>query len=928
MSIARFGPLFCAALLIAASARGAAAADPKRAESYLSDAARSLQNNDVKGAAIDLRNAVQSDPDNGKARYELGVVLLQLSELSAAETQLRAALARNYDSDKVAAPLAETLLRLERNQELLDEIPAGERPPEIEATIRVARGYALLNLRRIEEAKRSFEQAEAMAVKPASAEFGLARALGFSGEPVQAIAMLKKALDNDAKLVDGWIFLGQLRRALGDNAAARAAFDKALALSPDSQAARLDRAALLLAIDELAPADADIAAILAANPQDPLGNYLQALAYAKRQNFRAAEISLQKMKAGLFTYPPAIYLLAVVNLSQDQLAQAEDNITRFLARLPNDEAGKALLATILLRRNNPPRAIAFLKDATEADPKSIRLLGLLADAYIRNNDKDAARAILDRIAGLGPQDATLRTQLAAQRLRIGQSAAAVADLEAATALAPQSIPSGLLLVITYLDGNRLAEARKTAETLQARNPNDPLVENLLGAIALASGNPAEARGYFEAALKLKADFLPALTNLGQLLLRERKFAEAREIFDTMLKADAGSQTALLAEAELSLAEGKKTDAVRWLEKARSGDANALEPRLRLVEAYIALAAPQRAAAIAGELEKLAPDEPRAIAAIGAVRLAGNEIAAAIAAFDRLVKLTPDASPAHLQRARAHYAAGDTAAARAALERAAALDPGDAALAQLLTRLAVETYTVEPELAYLTALAAAKPDDPGYDLLGGTFAQGVGRMAEAEALFAAGLAKRESDPTLATRLAQIQAQGDPPKAVRTLAEWLRTHPDAPAVRLALADLLFGLKRYDEALAGYEAVLAAEPANLPATNNAAWLYALKKDKRAVGLAEAAYRLAPDNADVADTLAWILVQNGENARGLDLLQKAAALPAAPLETRYHFAVALKNAGRTREARRTLEAVLATGKSFDGIADAKSLLQSLAGG
>ncbi len=897
MSIARFGPLFCAALLIAASARDAAAADPKRAESYLSDAARSLQNNDVKGAAIDLRNAVQSDPDNGKARYELGVVLLQLSELSAAETQLRAALARNYDSDKVAAPLAETLLRLERNQELLDEIPAGERPPEIEATIRVARGYALLNLRRIEEAKRSFEQAEAMAVKPASAEFGLARALGFSGEPAQAIAMLKKALDNDAKLVDGWIFLGQLQRALGDNAAARVAFDKALALSPESQAARLDRAALLLAIDELAPADADIAVILAANPQDPLGNYLQALAYAKRQNFRAAEISLQKMKAGLFTYPPAIYLLAVVNLSQDQLAQAEDNITRFLARLPNDEAGKALLATILLRRNNPPRAIAFLKDATEADPKSIRLLGLLADAYIRNNDKDAARAILDRIAGLGAQDAMLRTQLAAQRLRIGQSAAAVADLEAATALAPQSIPSGLLLVITYLDGNRLAEARKTAETLQARNPNDPLVENLLGAIALASGNPAEARGYFEAALKLKADFLPALTNLGQLLLRERKFAEAREIFDTMLKADAGSQTALLAEAELSLAEGKKTDAVRWLEKARSGDASALEPRLRLVEAYIALAAPQRAAAIAGELEKLAPDEPRAIAAIGAVRLAGNEIAAAIAAFDRLVKLTPDAS-------------------------------GDAALAQLLTRLAVETYTVEPELAYLTALAAAKPDDPGYDLLAGTFAQGVGRMAEAEALFAAGLAKRESDPTLVTRLAQIQAQGDPAKGVRTLAEWLRPHPDAPAVRLALADLLFGLKRYDEALAGYEAVLAAEPANLSATNNAAWLYALKKDKRAVGLAEAAYRLAPDNADVADTLAWILVQNGENARGLDLLQKAAALPAAPLETRYHFAVALKNAGRTREARRTLEAVLATGKSFDGIADAKSLLQSLAGG
>jgi putative PEP-CTERM system TPR-repeat lipoprotein len=925
---ARIGPLLCAALLIASPGRDASAADRKRAESYLVDAARSLQNNDLKGALIRLRNAVQSDPENGKARFELGVVLLQLGELNAAEAQLRAALAHDYDGDKVAAPLAETLLRLERNQDLIDEIPAGERPPENEASVRVARGYALLNLHRIEEARRSFEQAEAMTAKPAPALFGLARALGFLGDVAQAVETLKRALDNDPKLVDGWVFLGQLQRALGESTSARAALDKAVALSPGNQAARLDRAALLIAIDDLASADADIAAALTANPQDPLGNYLQALAQAKRQNFRAAEISLQRMKAGLFSYPPAMYLLAIVNLSQDQLSQAEENITRFLTRLPNDETGTALLATVLIQRNNLPRAIGLLKEAIAANPNSIRLLGLLADAYVRSNEKDAASAILDRIAGFGPPDAALKTQLAAQRLRIGQSAAAVADLEAASELAPQSVQPGLLLVLTYLDANKIAEARKAAEAMRTRSPDDPLVENLLGAIALSGGDPVEARTHFEAALKLTPDFLPAQANLGQLLLGERKFAEARAVFDTILKGDAANPTALMAEAELSLADGKREDAVRWLEKARAGDASALEPRLRLVEAYIGLAAPRKAAAVAAEIEKLAPDEPRALAATGAARLANNEIAAAIVAFDRLVKLTPDASAAHLQRARAYYAAGNGATARAALERAAALDPGDAAMAQLMIRLAVETYTVEPELAYLKELAAAKTDEPAFDLLAATFAQGVGRMSEAEALLATGLAKRASDPTLVSRLAQLQAQADPAKGARTLADWLGDHPGMPSVRLALADLLLGLKRYDEAVAGYEAVLAAEPGNIAATNNLAWLYALKKDSRAVALAEAAYRLDPGNPAIADTLAWILVQYGENARGLDLLAKAAALPAAPLETRYHYAVALKNAGRTREARRTLEAVLAAGKQFDGIAEAKALLQALPGG
>ena len=68
-----------------------------------------------------------------------------------------------------------------------------------------------------------------------------------------------------------------------------------------------------------------------------------------------------------------------------------------------------------------------------------------------------------------------------------------------------------------------------------------------------------------------------------------------------------------------------------------------------------------------------------------------------------------------------------------------------------------------------------------------------------------------------------------------------------------------------------------------------------------------------DIADTLAWILVQNGQNPRGLELLETAAAAPSAPLEVRYHLAVALKNAGRIQDARRTLEAAY-DATSYDG--------------
>ena len=80
--------------------------------------------------------------------------------------------------------------------------------------------------------------------------------------------------------------------------------------------------------------------------------------------------------------------------------------------------------------------------------------------------------------------------------------------------------------------------------------------------------------------------------------------------------------------------------------------------------------------------------------------------------------------------------------------------------------------------------------------------------------------------------------------------------------------------------------------------------------------------------DTLAWILVQNGQNDRALALLEKIAVLPNAPPEVRYHFAVALKNAGRVPEARQNLEEALKSNTPFDGVADAKALMKELPGG
>ena len=104
----------------------------------------------------------------------------------------------------------------------------------------------------------------------------------------------------------------------------------------------------------------------------------------------------------------------------------------------------------------------------------------------------------------------------------------------------------------------------------------------------------------------------------------------------------------------------------------------------------------------------------------------------------------------------------------------------------------------------------------------------------------------------------------------------------------------------------------------------MYQQSKDTRAQDLAERAYRLAPLNAAVMDTLGWLLVEKEDTARALPLLKKASELLPASTEIRYHYAVALTKTGDHRDAKQQFEQLLAV-KDFDRRDEVRTLLLQL---
>jgi Tfp pilus assembly protein PilF len=150
------------------------------------------------------------------------------------------------------------------------------------------------------------------------------------------------------------------------------------------------------------------------------------------------------------------------------------------------------------------------------------------------------------------------------------------------------------------------------------------------------------------------------------------------------------------------------------------------------------------------------------------------------------------------------------------------------------------------------------------------------------------------------------------------------PD-PAVSDALATLEIENSHFDAAVSALQDVLAARPEDVMALNNLAWVYQQLHDPKALALARRAYLLAPANGQIADTLGWILTQQGQPATGALLLRQAAArLPQDP-GIQYHLAVALNDAGQRQQASEVLNAILSQDVAFGERDAARQLQQQL---
>jgi len=914
-------------VLIACAFAGLAGCDLLTSpETRVERAAAMLEAGDYRKAVFELRKALDDKPDLARARLLLAEAEFSSGEITAAEADLDRALAAGVAPQDAALLKARIQLVLGRAQVLLTQIDAGELVlPEPQRSL--FRGRALLGLGQPAEAMRAFEAAREHAPGDIETRVAIAEGKAASGDFGGALADLAMLTRDEPTAAKAWLTRGMLLLQQGRFADGELALGEALQQAKGRLTESMQLQALAgqiearLALNEFDRAAEVLSELERRAANAPITRLLKARLAIANGDLGAAVSGLTALTNDLPTFMPARLLLGTALLAQGNLYQAEKQLGTVVQTQPDNLEARRRLAEIRLRMNRPQAAIDLLSSSLDSGFEDPRAVALLGAAQLSAGADPSAIARLEQVIARSPENRAARLDLAGLYITGGNAARAIELLQSVPA-ARDDARREYLLIRALATTQGEPAARREIEQMIRANPEDVERLNMAAAFELSFGNAAAAEAVLEKAQALQGGHVLTLVNLGRVKLAKGDLDGADATLRRALSHEAGNVDARIGLAEVASRRGDTSEARRWLEEIRISDARAVASRLLLARLYLSAGEGAKASKALAEALASAPDRTDLLIAAGELQQDFGLHEPALRYYRKATDLEPAVADHWLHVARAQAALGYLPAARESADRALKLTPVSVDAVALAVMLDVMEGRKDAGLERVLELRRKLPLDANAALLEGDMRSTMGQHAAAARAFAE---SARLHPNLAAVIRQAQSgqRAGLSNAREPLQAWLRDHPDDLPARAMNAIFLDQEGRVDQAIAEYERVLAAGQPDAVMSNNLANLYFQKGDPRAEDLARQAYRLAPTNGAIADTLGWILVKKGSRDEGLRLLREAATHAPQEPEIQLHLAEALTEAGQLAEARAVLERLLAGKVEFAGRQRAQALLQ-----
>jgi len=874
-------------------------------------------------AIIQLKNVLAREPDNVDANLLIGKAQLLNGALLDAEKALRRARELGVPAAEVTPLLVEALLGVDRYDDALKELVSTGELSSSGARAALLRGRAFLGLGNLVEARTQFTVARSEA--PSEAAVGLARVLMAEGNVDEARKVIDGVTEAFPRIALGWVVKGDLLRGLGQGGEAIAAYRRAQSVQSDNLEASVGIAVSLIAQEEFGEAHKELRKAKAIAPSSHLIHFAEAVLAFKEKRLEASRESIQSVFEIAPKHMPSILLAGTLNLAMGDIEHAHSAFAMFLSQNPGNLQARKLYAMTLLHKKQPSAAAAVLAPFAKLDIRDAEFFYVAGQAFAEAGEPRKAREMFGKAIQLSPNSPMMLTDLGISMISAGDFDAGIRELEKAVALAPRTSRPDRHLALARIARGQMDDALKVVEQLEARLPRAPDAHWIKGLVFASRNDATKARASFERALKLHSGYLPAATALADLDLKEGVKGQARARFEDVLRHDPKSLDAALALVQIDVQEGKVAEAIAGAEKILADHPAAAKPHLVLAQLHRQSGKNSDALNAARRARELNPRDPEAAELLGQIQISTGDFADAVLSFTSLVSLRPRYVQGRIQLSQAQRASNDRRSALAAARDAVAIAPRNADALGFLGALCLEDKRYDEALGIARkirelhpALALGNALEGDVRLAQGDSKQALEAFKKADALQPSGLLRikiHQAETAILGRDAPVDG----------LLDWVRQAPDDVSARLFSADVLVRLGRPSEAVQHYLAVLKIAPSDVRVLNNLADALTRQGDPRALDYAQQAFQIKPNDPVIVTTLGGVLLRSGKLYEAVQVLQKATQLDPANPEIRFQFVQALLKAGDRVRARTELKTILASGKEFPQIGEARLLVGKL---
>jgi len=907
------------------SAQGAV--NSTKSAEYVEEAMEFLQKGNLNAAVIQMKNAVAADLKNANNRQILAGLYMRQQKPAFAEKEYLKAVELGYKKSDISIGLAKAYL-LQRKFDLVLALLTPENVNEADQDLSfLISGQAHQGMGDLDKALASFLKAENISKDNDVISVAIAQLHFFKKENEKAAEKLDQGLAINPKNIKGLILKGEMVLAEKGAKDALPYFEHVLEIEPENMAAMVKNAGVLFDLKRDEEALVILDRIFEVAPRHPFANYLSAVIQVRKGDNKKAMEFLETAGPALDNFVPALMLRGVVNYSEGNYAQAVHGLSKLIDITPENVVGRRYLGAALLRQGEHQEAIDVLEPALEYGDAGSIIYALLGSANMKLGKYEKGTEYFAKAVEANPDAERLKTQLALSKLASGDPQSAVENLEGILEKDPNSKQAAVFLTLISLRQQDFEKALENADHIIAQSKDNPIGYNLKGTAYAGLGRSKEARENFDRALDLNPEYHSANINLAQLALRENNEKEAIDIYQKILRSDKKHVGAKLGLVKIARSKRDYKTAVQYLEQAADAAPKRIDIRVQLSEIYLLDKDLEKAKDIAVQIIRDFPDHGAGYEAAGKIDMLLGNNDLAIGNLKRMAAILGENDKAYQLLGNAQMKVRDYEGARQTFQKALKFAKNKEAFLSQLYSLESREGNYPAARKYIEDLKKMDEKSPlAYVLEGRLF------MVERKPQDALNSYKKAREfGAKSTRFAieysrAYAAMGDKENATKILTDWLARNEKNLNIRHVLASDYLQAGSYTEAIEQYDYILNIDANNVVALNNNAWLYSkVGEMAKAEIMAEKSYKMRPEVASFMDTYAWILVQAGKNKQGLDLLQKAVNKEPDNMDIRYHFAVALKNNGNTKAAKKELEQMISSGVEFSEAENARKMLREM---